>query len=170
MDVFGQRMTVITDHLVAQEHAAALNEINQIIGKKKTFDKLSPRQKQVLTLVKSLCLCNTNAYGEAASLFEEFLGSYQKFDKDLASYSRMFVSTAIYLGRPRGANLGKTAQAKKFCEEYFKSLPSTNPKDLEPFLNLCVADWDLTAIQQHYMKSFKNSNKPADCLGRTCLT
>jgi len=99
MDFFSQRMNVIYDSLSNNETAAALAELNQLTGKKKTADKLTDKQKLMLLLVRSLCMIKMNQYGEANSSFAEFLAGYKEFDSELQQYGRMFIAVAIYLSR-----------------------------------------------------------------------
>jgi hypothetical protein len=97
MDVFTQRMTIVYDHLGANEPQQALNELNSLINKKKSLAKLTDKQKALLSLVKSSCLARLNSYGEALALLQEFKAEYGPWDKDAQQYSRMLISVAIYL-------------------------------------------------------------------------
>ena len=99
MDYFGQRMNNIYESLANNETAAALNELNQLTGKKKSADKLTEKQKLILALIRSLCQTKMNQYGEANLSFNEFLTGYKEFDSEVQSYSRMFIAVAIYLSR-----------------------------------------------------------------------
>lgn len=97
MDVFTQRMTIVYDHLSANEPQQALNELNALVNKKKSLAKLTDKQKALLSLVKCSCLARLNNYGEALVLLRQFINEYGPWDKDAQQYSRMLVSVAIYL-------------------------------------------------------------------------
>lgn len=105
MDAFSQKMTVVFDHLMANEPHQALNEINQLLSKEKkaakdgknSKSKLTEKQNAYITLIRASCLARLNLYGEADQLLTQFLKIYPEWDKDAQQYSRMLISLAIYL-------------------------------------------------------------------------
>ena len=56
-----------------------------------------------------------------------------------------------------------------YYEPYFKA-NSTDEKVAGDYLLLCLALWDLSTAQQHYMKAFKQTEKGLDYLGKSVLT
>jgi hypothetical protein len=164
MDVFSQKMTVVNDHLMSNEPSHALNEINQLLSKKKSFEKLTEKQKTFILLVKASCLVRLNCYGEAKQLLDKFLVDYKEWDTDAQLYSRMLISLAIYLSR-NYSSIEKTTEVKKYYEEFYKK-NAEKDKIRDDYLVLCIADWDLTSVQNLYMKSFKSTNLAKDYLGR----
>lgn len=107
MDVFSQKMTVVFDHLMANEPVQALKEIDQLLSKEKKALKdgknskarLTDKQNALITLVKASCQARLNCYGEAEVLLDQFVKAYPEWDNEAQQYSRVLISLAIYLRR-----------------------------------------------------------------------
>ena len=99
MDVFSQRMTVISDHLQSAEFQQAIRELSDFKSKKKNMEKITEKQKVILCLIEAICYIKNYAYGEADQAYLEFIKLGKEFDGELKTYFKTFFHLTVHLSK-----------------------------------------------------------------------
>ena len=92
--------------------SVVFEDLNKMLNKKKDkgASKFSEKQRLILSLPKALCLVKMYAYGEAETLFLEFIEGYKEFDLEVQLFFKMYLSVAIFLSRSISNRKDKRSQ------------------------------------------------------------
>eukprot|EP01017_Pseudomicrothorax_dubius_P024559 TRINITY_DN26098_c0_g1_i1.p1 TRINITY_DN26098_c0_g1~~TRINITY_DN26098_c0_g1_i1.p1 ORF type:complete len:280 (-),score=52.45 TRINITY_DN26098_c0_g1_i1:34-873(-) len=134
-----QKISGILETLQRGEYQVALREVSNVLTKSKKKDALSEEEKENLKLLKAICSLRLFEYGEADSIFTEYITKHPIYEgeDEVASWLEILA-----------IGLEKISDFRRFSDPFFKKNESNE-----------------TILQRNYSLVIKEKNfKPANLL------